>query len=281
MLSSIVPTPEIVPVFSSSATPSPPHIPSPLPPFHVPRMGSGFPGSSSSQSSTSSQRPLSMSAEFTVAHCVPPAPLVPPVVPYPKAVHEVALPLLRAFSALASSCPICWIRGLRSDHELYGCPNAKPKKLATSQDALFRFFKGQIHCPVGSCFGCFISTDVCASALHIRHNLFSNDHCPQFTFDAGDGQDMRFHGDDVGRKGCAFIDSLLPIMYYVYYQPPLRRMLNVYGVPGLDFTSCSEAEFARWLVTKPLQGYLPPPLVILHTMIEAFGMPQGTASRTH
>lgn len=74
------------------------------------------------------------------------------------------------------------------------------------------------------------------------------------------------------------MDALLPLLYYVYTERELRQLLNAYGILGYDFSNIRQDDFCHWLTTLTPEGHLPPPLLVLHTMIMAFGMPPAPTS---
>jgi hypothetical protein len=191
----VVPSPTLS--ASSSATPPllhlqpsflppPPTLPlppslGPLPPlsFPVPTARFALPASLSSLSAPSTSSLSSLSAPSTSSsssslipasnylnfnHIPPvlPAPLVPPTAALPRTVLDVATPLVKALRTLKKTCPLCWLHGLDNQHNLFVCPNIKPKKIATSYDPMFQIFKALVDCPanLSYCYGCLFPATV-------------------------------------------------------------------------------------------------------------------------
>lgn len=157
-----------VPTHMGTLSPSPSPPPFPSSPFLYPASTVRFdlPGLSVSTPSTSTLPSTSVSPGFGLGPTILPAPLVPPIALLPMTGQHVVLPLREALGVLSRTCPLCWLRGLDNEHNLFGCPNARPKKFATSGDALFQVFKMLIRSPPGRslCYGCFLPTDVSVDA---------------------------------------------------------------------------------------------------------------------
>ncbi len=88
----------------------------------------------------------------------------------------------------------------------------------------------------------------------------------------------KFHTTGFTQASCSFGVVLMPVVYFVFKTETLRQLLDRYDIPHIKFTTVSEVTFTAWLCSLTPAYNLPPTLLVLYTMIAAFGQPPAPNS---